>query len=213
MSETYYKATRPDGTDWFTGKFRWLPKDGIIPEGGWLVKHPNPGPVGASNAAGYLSVATVPSDCTGMAWPTRLLRVEPVGEVWTPHPYGLPHKRAAHAWRVVEELPAHEALGPQGREVAELVETARGLTPDQLDAINTARTATRDAALSAALDAAWDAVWEAARKTARVAALDATPDAAWNAVLAVLVRDLIAPEQYDILTEPWRTVMGDPSNE
>ena len=107
MSETYYKAIRPDGTDWFTGKLRWLPEDGIIPEGGWLVEHPNPGPVGDRDARGYLSVATVPTDCTGMGWPSRLLRVEPVGEVWSPDPEDLPHKRAAHVWRVVEERPAH----------------------------------------------------------------------------------------------------------
>ena len=194
MSETYYKAIRPDGTDWFTGKFRWLPEDGIIPEGGRLVKHPNPGPVGGGNAVGYLSVATAPTDCTGMAWPTRLLRVEPVGEVWTPHPYGLPNKRAAQAWWVIEERPAHEALGPQGREVAALIETARGLTPDQLDAIDTA----------------WNAALNAALGAARKAALNAALNAATDTVMAVLVRDLITPKQYDLLTGPWRTVMGDP---
>ena len=197
MTENYFKAVRPDGTDWWTGKLRWLPKDGIIPEGGWLVEHPAPGPDGGHNAAGYLSVATAPTECTGMVWPTRLLRVEPVGEVWTPHPYSLPNKRAAQAWWVIEERPAHEALGPQGRDVAALIETARGLTPDQLDAIDTA--------------------WNAARKAARVAALDiargAVRDAVLDTVLAVLVRDLISSEQYDILTEPWRTVMGDLSNE
>lgn len=129
MSETYFKAIRPDGTDWWTGKFRWLPKDGIIPEGGWLVEHPAPGPVGGCDAAGYLSVATAPTDCTGMAWPLRLLRVEPVGDMWSPAPLGLPNKRAAHAWRVVEERPAHEALGPQGPEVAALLKRIRDLTP------------------------------------------------------------------------------------
>ena len=225
MTKTYYKAIRPDGTDWYTGKFRWLPKDGIIPEGGWLVEHPDPGPVGDSVAAGYLSVATAPTDCTGMGWPLRLLRVELVGDVWTPTPGGLPNKRAAHAWRVVEERSAHEALGPQGPEVAALIETARGLTPDQLDALDTALDTARRAARVAALDASWKAARKAARDAAldaaRGAAWDAALDAAWaapleavlDAVLAVLVRDLIAPEQYDILTEPWCTVMGDPSNE
>ena len=230
MSETYYKAVRPDGTDWFTGKLRWLPEDGIIPEGGWLVEHPNPGPVGDGDAVGYLSVATAPTDCTEMVWPTRLLRVEPVGEVWTPHPYDLPNKRAAQAWWVIEERPAHEALGPQGREVAALIETARGLTPDQLDAIYAARGAAWGAAWDAAWGAAWyaawgasrkaarDAAWNVARDAARGAAWDAALDTAWDAaldtvldtVLAVLVRDLITPKQYDLLTGPWRTVMGDP---
>ena len=190
MSEIYYKAIRLDGTDWHTGSLRWLPEDGAIPEGGWLVEHPTPGPVGDGDARGYLSVATIPTDCTGMRWPSRLLRVEPVGEVWTPHPVDLPRKRAAHAWRVVEERPAHEALGPHGVEVAALIESAHGLTPDQLDALAAAGSAVRAAARDAALSAAWSA--------------------AWDAVLAVLVRDLITPKQYDTLTGSWRAVMGDP---
>ena len=229
MSEIYYKAVRPDGTDWWTGTVRWLPEDGVIPEGGWLVEHPTPGPVGDRDAVGYLSVATAPTDCSGMRWPSRLLRVEPVGEVWTPHPVGLPRKRASHAWRVVEELPAHEALGPQGREVAALIETARGLTPDQLDALEaagdaagvavwdaartTALAAARDAARTAARTTAWEAAWDTAWDTAWEAARGAARTAAWAAVLATIVRDLITPEQYDLLTEPWRTVMGDPMGE
>ena len=222
MTKTYYKAIRPDGTDWFTGMLRWLPEDGIIPEGGWLVKHPDPGPVGDGDAAGYLSVATAPTDCTGMAWPTRLLRVEPAGEVWTPSPKGLPNKRAAHAWRVEEERPAHEALGPQVSEVAALIEKAQVLTPDQLDTMdaaweaarNAARNATWEAARDAARDAARNAAWVAARSAARKAVRMAAWDASWGAVLAtvlaVLVRDLITPKQYDTLTGPWRSVMGDP---
>ena len=217
MSEIYYKAVRSDGTDWWTGTVRWLPEDGVVPEGGWLVEHPTPGPVGDGNAKGDLSVATTSTDCSGMRWPSRLLRVEPVGEVWSPHPVDLPRKRASHAWRVVEELPAHEALGPQGREVAALIETARGLTPDQLDALAAAWDTTLDAAWgaawaaaeaavgAAARAAAWGAVWTATRTAAR--------DAAWAAALAVLVRDIITPEQYDLLTEPWRTVMGDPTGQ
>ena len=34
-------------------------------------------------------------------------------------------------------------------------------------------------------------------------------DAAHDAALATLVRDLITPEQYDLLMAPWRTVIGD----
>ena len=210
MSETYYKAIRPDGTDWFTGKFRWLPEDGVIPEGGWRVEHPTPGPVGGSDAAGYLSVATIPTDCTGMAWPLRLLRVEPEGDVWTPAPRGLPNKRVAHAWRVMEERPAHEALGPQGREAVALIESAQGFTPDQLDAMDAAREtagkAAWDAAYAAARAAAWDtareAAWGAAREAAWGAAWDDAWVAAWEALLATIVRDLISPEHYATLMAP-----------
>lgn len=224
MSEIYFKAVRMDGTDWWSGTVRWLPEDGIIPEGGWLVEHPTPGPVGDCDAGGYLSVATIPTDCTGMGWPTRLLRVEPVGEVWTPHPDTLPRKRAAHSWRVIEERPAHEALGPQGREAAALIEIARGLTSDQMDALAAARDAAWGAAWGAAWNAAWNAALDAVWTTARAAARTAVWDAAWyvaraaaldaiDTVLAVLARDLISAEQYDLLTEPWRTVMGDPMGE
>jgi hypothetical protein len=75
--------------------------------------------------------------------------------------------------------------------------------------------ATRDAAWDAARDAAWDAAWyaawDAAGDAARYAARDATRDAAWDAArdaaLALLVKDLITPEQFEILYGPWRSVM------
>ena len=31
MTETYYKAVRPNGTDWWAGTVRWLPEDGVVP--------------------------------------------------------------------------------------------------------------------------------------------------------------------------------------
>ena len=103
--ETYYKAVRPDGTDFYSGRVLW---DRV----GEIVEHPDPG---GDDAKGYLSVSVSPTDCTGMSWPCRLLVVEPVegAPVWEPSP-SLPSKRAAHAWRVVRELPAYEALGPNG---------------------------------------------------------------------------------------------------
>ena len=223
MSKTYYKAVRPDGTDWYTGSLRWIPEDGIIPEGGWLVKHPAPGPVGDGDAAGYLSVATAPTDCTGMVWPSRLLRVEPAGEVWTPSPEQLPHKRAAHAWRIVEELDPHLALGPRGVEVAALIDEIKTLSPAAWEAARAAAwEAARDASRAAAWEAARKAAWEAARDASRAAARDASRDAAWDAARAAsreaawdasrkaareaagaaVVRDLISPDHYAILMAP-----------
>ena len=72
-----------------------------------------------------------------------------------------------------------------------------------------------DAARGAALGTTWhdarDAAWGAARDAARAAAWDAARDAAWDtaryAALALIVRDLITPEQFDILYGPWRSVM------
>jgi len=224
MNRNYSKAVRPDGTDFYTGTVHWLPADGApIPEGGLLVKHPHPGEVGSWDADGYLSASTVETGCAGFQWPGRLLSVEPVGDVWTPHPDSFPHKRAAHTWRVTEELPAWQALGPQGREIETLLGQIGSLTEDQTlemfatwDAtLNATLNASRVAAWVAALDAdrdaarwaALDAARWAARDAALVAALDAARDAALNAVQGLLVLDL-EPDVAEILLTPWVSVMG-----
>ena len=229
--ETYYKAVRPDGTDFYSGRVAW---DRM----GEIVRHPNPGSPDEHDAKGYLSVSVSPTDCTGMRWPCRLLVVEPVEgvPVWEPTP-SLPSKRASHAWRVVRELPAHEALGPHGQEVAAFLDLLPTLTSTQwsaawLTAWGAARGATRDAAWGAARraarDAAWNAAWNAARvaawNAARVAARSAAGDAAWltardaawnaardaaldaalDAAGALVVRDLITVTQFDTLTAPMR---------
>ena len=193
--ETYYKAVRPDGTDFYSGRVMW---DRV----GEIVEHPAPGNPGGHDAEGYLSVSVSPTDCTGMRWPCRLFEVEPVEgvPVWEPTP-SLPSKRAAHAWRVVRELPAHEALGPNGVEVVAFLALLPTLTRAQWDA---ARSAAWGAARSAAWDAAWSAAWAAAWDAARSAAGVSAWGAARDAARALLVRDLISAEQFDILTAPMR---------
>ena len=189
LAETYYKAVRPDGTDFYSGVIAW-------DQMGEIVRHPNPGIPGGGDAKSYLSVSVSPADCTGMKWPCRLLVVEPVEgvPVWEPTP-GLPSKRASHAWRVVRELPAHEALGPNGAEVAAFLELLPTLTSPQWSAAwFAASVAAGDAASVAARSAAWDAAWVAARGAAR--------DAAW----ALVVRDLISTDHFDVLTAPMRAV-------
>ena len=223
LEETYYKAVRPDGTDFYSGNVLW---DRV----GEIVRHPDPGSPGEKDAKGYLSVSASPTDCTGMEWPCRLFEVEQVEgvPVWEPTP-GMPSKRASHAWRVVRELPAYEALGPNGVEVTAFLDLLPTLTTTQWTA---ARDAVRDAARFAARVAAKDAVWYAAgdaardaaraavwyavwyaagdavRDAARVAARDAVwyavRDAACDAAGALLVRDLITTEQFDVLTAPMR---------
>ena len=191
LAETYYKAVRTDGTDFYSGQVLW---DRV----GEIVEHPNPGSPGGEDAEGYLSVSTSPTDCTGMRWPCRLLVVEPVEgvPVWEPTP-SLPSKRASHAWRVVRELPAYEALGPNGAEVAAFLNLLPTLTSTQWDAARAAaRAAARDAACDAACDAAWDAAWDAACVAAW--------DAARYAARALVARDLITREQFDVLTAPMR---------
>ena len=69
-----------------------------------------------------------------------------------------------------------------------------------------ARTADSAAARTAASAAAWDAAsaaaWDAARDAARTADSAAAWDAA-RAAVAVVVRDLITPEQFHTLYDPW----------
>ena len=137
---TYFKAVHMDGTDFYTGIVRWLPPVGEpLPEGGLIVRHPTARKRTTGDAAHYLSVATVPTDCTGMVWPCRLARVERTrAAVWQPDPDGLPNKAASWQWRVVEELDATLTLGPQGREVAALIERAARLTDDEVAGLATA---------------------------------------------------------------------------
>ena len=190
---TYWKAVRPDGTDFFSGKARWLPPAGEpLPEGGLIVRHPTATtPSFGDYAADYLFVSTEPANCTGMQWPCRLALVEAAdAAVWTPNATALPDKRAAVVWLVTAEVDAWQALGPQGREVVAIIDRVRMLTTDELRQLDAAR----DAARGAARDAAWDAAWVAAAR---------------DAALATLVRDLITPKQYDLLMAPWRTVIGD----
>ena len=221
---TYYKAVRPDGTDFFSGKVRWLPPVGEpLPEGGLIVRHPTATtPSFGDDAADYLSVSTEPANCTGMQWPCRLARLEATdAAVWTPDATALPDKRAAVVWLVTAEVDAWQALGPQGREVAAIIDRARMLTADELRQLGAAWGAAwvaarvavwgaaRGAAWDAARGAAWDAAWGAAWDAARDAAWGAAWAAAHDATLATLVRDLITPKQHDLLMAPWRTVIGD----
>jgi hypothetical protein len=223
MSETYYKAVRPDGTSFNDPSFRWVPGSGEVAD--IVVKHPQ---AHKDDASGYLSVATVPTDCTGMRWPARLLIVEPVEgfEVFTPDACSLPNKRAAHAWRVVEERTASDLLGPQSGDVLEVLESFKTATPSRWRAArDVARNAARDVAWVAAWDAARyaardagrgaarDAAWDAAQAAAWGAGRDAARDAAWGAargVGALILRDLVGTadgwdaEAYNALTAPLR---------
>ena len=203
---TYYKAVRPNGCSFYNSAFRWLPdgwQSGDPIPADLVVEHPDYSPSSAC-ASRYLSAANVATNCTGMYWPCVLLEVEPVGPVRQPHPRELPHKVAAPAWRVIREIPAITALGPQGAEVSALIDRCRHLAGDDLERLAAARdtagyadrAATRDTAADAARDAAADAAWAATRI------------AAWDAAGALVVRDVISRERYDELTRPWASVIG-----
>lgn len=220
----YYKATCPDGTDFRTGTVDY----GAALITGDVVTHPSVKQV-KDDPGTYLSVSVSPTDCTGMKWPCRLFLVQPVGRALTAGD-DLPSKRRLSRLRVTEELPAHEAFGPQGEQVAALVERAGRLTFAEGQAF-AARDAARDAAMyaarnaarNAAIDAARYAAWYAAIDAARDAAIDVTIDvtidaarnaawyAAWDAARALVVKDLITPKQFDTLYGPWASVCGGPS--
>lgn len=211
----YYKAVRPDGTDFYSGTIDYL--------AGGVIRHPNPD-LGSTDASHYLSVSTEKADCTGFSWPARLLRVEPVGDVVSPDPRDLPNKRAVGALRVVEELPAHELFGPNGEQVVAFLEWLPTLTrADWLEvgrawvaAWDAARYAARDVARYAVRVAARVAAWDAARVAARVASRDAARDVArdaawdvawyatWDATVVLLVRDRLPADHFKTLVAPFR---------
>jgi len=75
--------------------------------------------------------------------------------------------------------------GPKGHIVDAFIEHLKGMTNDDWERFNAARTAARTAAWHAAKDAARTAAWHAAAHAARTAAWhaakDAAKDAAWDA--------------------------------
>ena len=194
----YFKATHVDGTDFRTGTIDYAAACGT----GEVIRHPS-ARKRRDVPSTYLSVATVETDCTGSSWPARLFRVEPVGRPMKAS--DLPNKRAVSALRVIEELPAHRLLGPQGEEVAAVIERCRVMTVEEAQRLTDARaerTAAWDFAWVAARDAAMDAGRCEAWCAARAAAWDAR-EAAWG----ILVRDLISAKYFDVLISSWREVM------
>lgn len=137
---TYYKATKPDGTSFYDSAYNW--KVGRITrlEGAKRSELCAPGILHASKAPGESLV--------GGSWPCRLFVVEPRDKVIesTRHQ----HKVGAHAWKVVEELPAWQALGPNGDEVVKIINRAKTLTHDEVWRLRAAWDAARGAAWGAA---------------------------------------------------------------
>ena len=195
---TYWKATRLNGTDFHTGTVDYaaaLASGEPLPELSGDVEFPG---------GGWYHLATVPTECVGMSWPCRLFEVEPVGDVCMDNAH--PHKIGARSVRVLREIEAHRVFGPQGEQVAALIECCRTLSAAELDRLYTAGYAARYAARYAA--------WAAARDAARAAAGDTAGAAAGDTACALTVRDLIGQRDgwdqaaYDALTGPWRRTIG-----
>jgi hypothetical protein len=127
---------------------------------------------------------------------------------------------------VTEPTSESAAFGPRREAVAAVIDRAGRLTPDEVEALTVAELAV-DAVVDAAWNAAWNAAWSAGRAAAWHAAGDAVWSASWDtaddarqaawdtaayAAVAELVRDLIAPEQYDTLAGSWNSVIGQASS-
>ena len=91
---TYFKATRPDGTDFHTGTIDYA----AALASGEIVQHPTSKRKANGDAATYLSISTVATDCTGFSWPARLFAVAPIGAVGCVAE--LPNKRTCLKMRV-----------------------------------------------------------------------------------------------------------------
>jgi hypothetical protein len=223
MDMTYWKATRTDGTDFYTGTVDYaaaLASGEPLPELSGDVGFPGPG---------WYHLATVPTECVGMSWPCRLFEVGPADDLGDHRPRGA-YKVGATSVRVLREIDAHVALGPQGVQVAAFIEKSATLTADDVRRLGAAWDTIWGATPGATWDTIWGAAWDATRATrgaawgaAREAAWEAawgaaTRDAAWSAAWGVarglLLRDLIGQRPgwdqgaYDLLTGPWRDAIG-----
>ena len=204
----FFKATRPDGRDFYTGTVDYaaaLASGEPLPElrGG-----------AAFPGGGWYHLATVPTECVGMSWPCRLFEVEPVGDMMMDNAH--PHKIGCRSVRVLREIEAHRVFGPQGEQVVTLIERCLTLSAAEVDRLAAAWGAAWDTwavARAVARGATWDAAWDT-WAVARGATWDTTWGAARDAAVALLCRDLIgqAPgwdqDAYNLLTGPWRDVIG-----
>src|ERR1035437_270015 len=176
----HYKAVRPGGTSFHDSVTRWeVGQVTTLAKGtrrGRKLCGPN-----------VLHAATVPAESlVGGSWPCRLFAVDPKGKLLTDPEH--PHKVGCRSWLVVEELPAWQAFGPNGKAVASPIERCKTLT------------AAEAKRLAAAWEAARDDAWDAGRDAGR----------------AIVTWDLATTDgpytiaQRDLLIAPWKEVCGLP---
>lgn len=236
--EVFWKATRPDGTDFRTGTINYAD---VLNTGTVVVPPSAQKREFVLCTKGILHAATTPdSTLVGGRWPCRLFEV--TGEVVAGRDAEHPFKVGMVTMTVLREVEAWQALGPQGKECVALIERAGALTADDAQRLDAARAAAweaaggaerpmskfadwqaaRDAARATARRASWDAAGDAAVDAAYLAvkttfelraSARAARDAAWDAGSALGVRDLIgqfgfAQAHYDLLTGPWRRMIG-----
>jgi hypothetical protein len=144
---TFYKATRPDGTSFYDGTTKW--------QVGRIVRHPAPDLSLGLCSAGVLHISDAPDETlVGGSWPCRLFEVEPRGDMIGPEE----HKYGCAVVKVVRELPAWQALGPNGETVGALIERCKTLTYDEVAWYAVAQAVSK-AAYQAASEAAFDLLY------------------------------------------------------
>jgi len=215
----YFKAVRPDGFDFHSGTVDYGSALGTDR----VVVHPHPGVrIRPHTPHTYLSVSTDPAwtlvvsnDHTAY-WPARLLRVEPVDEPVDVRTGTFPCKWAVRALRAVQELPAHQALGPMGEAAVRPLERLRRLTAEE-SALMTRPSLDQDIARGHARELARDSGRVLPFRTLSTAvgrtfhelcADDVVTLSAANqaslAVMAELVGDLLPYRYYELMTYVWR---------
>ena len=116
-----------------------------------------------------------------------------------------------HDENVMSKLTVGEAATKTYLTTKQFFKVLKSFDDDKYKELKAAWDAAWGAAWSAARDAAWGAAWSATRSAAWDAARydawdparDAAWDAAWSADLAIVVRDKISPDQFNILVQPW----------
>lgn len=225
---TYYKATRIDGTSFCDKKTKW--------KIGNVTRAKNNTRRTKLHGSGILYASDAPGEALEgqkSRWPCCLFEVVPEEPIVTQKN----HKVGAHAWLVIKDLPAWQALGPNGQEVASFIERCAVLMPDEIRALVRERTkekyrgysvivmwpliAIRDTAHAHAREGAMNAVIKAAPRAVQNAArgtkLDIDPDATFNipwgitsdVAAALVVRDLIDEGHFEALCRPWYEAIGE----
>jgi hypothetical protein len=156
-------------------------------------------------------------------WPARLFACVPVGSVPKGSPEYQPDAVEVTGLRVVAELPAHRVFGPQGVEVAAVVERSGRLSVREIQALERRAGGHRSHGRSRrGVEEAWAEFWRAPRSGLAWSILEfvcggelgyddplpRAPYAAGMAAAAWVVRDQISPEHFELLWEPWKHVMG-----
>lgn len=214
---TYFKAVRPDGTDFYTGTVDYASLCGT---GASLPAKPvvlNPE---CCSPDVYHASTVKEGTLIGDLWPCRLFEVEgePVAEEGS--------KRGFFTLKVIRELPAHEVFGPHGEEILAFAERVGRLTTDdavRLAALNRERDADRFIARQTGWEsgpyhsrgAAWmvirgairNAAWDEGQPFARKTVWGEAWGVIWCAATALEMRDFISSESFDALYGPWASVM------